>query len=153
MLRALVAVCVAALLAGCLPFSLFASSGDSYKSYKQNWGMYVSHANVDTFCLTPKLRVVIAEFEGHFGRKVVLNSGYRDPDYNGKVGGADGSYHMKCMAADFFIPGVPKSKLIAFAARTRTVGGLGCYPDKAFIHVDVRDRPRGWDRPVTFAGC
>ena len=127
---------------------MFASSGDAYKGYRQI-GHLRLHANVDTFCLSPKLRVAIAEFEGHFGRKVVVNSGYRNPFHNSKVGGADQSFHMKCMAADIFIPGVPKSKLIAFAMRTGSVGGLGCIPI-AFIHADVRDRPRGWRKPVTF---
>ena len=51
---------------------------------------------------------------------------------------------MKCMAADFFIPGVEKSRLIAFAYRNSLVGGLGCYPGRTFIHIDVRDRPAGW---------
>ena len=57
------------------------------------------------------------------------------------------------MAADFFIPGVSKRSLIAFAMRNKAVGGLGCYPGRDFIHVDVRDRPRGWSKPVTFSGC
>ena len=96
--------------------------------------------------ITPKLRVALMEFEGHFGRKIVMSSGYRNPFYNEKVGGADGSYHTKCMAADFFIPGVDKRKLIAYAVRNGNVGGLGCYPGREFIHIDVRDRPRGWRR-------
>jgi zinc D-Ala-D-Ala carboxypeptidase len=153
MVRIVLALCAAALLSGCLPLAFFASSDASYRSYKMNWGTYVANASVNTFCLSPKLRVAIAEFEGHFGRKVVVSSGYRDPFHNGKVGGADQSYHMKCEAADFFIPGVHKSKLIAFAMRTGVVGGLGCYPGKSFIHIDVRDRPRGWRKPVTFSGC
>jgi zinc D-Ala-D-Ala carboxypeptidase len=48
---------------------------------------------------------------------------------------------------------VSKQKLIAFAARQNLVGGLGCYPSQKFIHIDVRDRPRGWRKPVTFSGC
>jgi uncharacterized protein YcbK (DUF882 family) len=151
MFRLLLALCLAVTLSGCL--SLFASSGAAYRGYKQSWGTYVSHANVNTVCLTPKLRLAIAQFEGHFGRKIVMSSGYRDPFYNGKVGVADGSYHTKCMAADFFIPGVPKSRLIGFAMRNGMVGGLGCYPGREFIHIDVRDRPRGWRKPVTFSGC
>lgn len=153
MVRIVLALCAAAMLSGCLPFAIFASSDASYRGYSQNWGTYVANANVDTFCLSPKLRIAIAEFEGHFGRKVVVSSGYRDPEHNGKVGGADASYHMKCMASDIFIPGVSKAKMIAFAMRTGVVGGLGCYPGRAFIHIDVRDRPRGWRRPVTFSGC
>jgi zinc D-Ala-D-Ala carboxypeptidase len=153
MVRIVLALCAAALLSGCLPFAMFASSGNGYRGYKQSWGTYVAHKDVNAFCISPKLRVAILDFEGHFGKKIVMSSGYRDPFYNGKVGGADGSYHMKCMAADFFIPGVPKPRLIAFAARNGLVGGLGCYPGKTFIHIDVRERPRGWRKPVTFSGC
>lgn len=152
MKRLILALLAATLLSGCLPFALFASGGgSSYRGYQQSWGTYVAHKDVNAFCLTPKLRLALLEFEGYFGRKIVLNSGYRDRFYNGRVGGTDDSYHMKCMAADFFIPGVPKQKLIAFAARQHAVGGLGCYPGKQFIHIDVRDRPRGRHGPVTFS--
>ena len=48
---------------------------------------------------------------------------------------------------------VDKRRLIAYVARNNGVGGLGCYPGKQFIHIDVRDRPRGWNKPVTFGGC
>ena len=142
------------LLAGCLPMAMFASgSGAGYSGLKQDWGTYVSSNNVNALCISPKLRFVIWEFEGRFGRKVVMNSGYRNPFHNASVGGADSSYHTKCMAADFYIPGVSKQELIAFAMTVDGVGGLGCYPGRAFIHVDVRDRPRGYRRPVTFSGC
>lgn len=153
MIRLVLALLAAALLSGCLPLALFASGGNAYRGYKQSWGTFVAHKDVNAFCLSPKLRLAIWEFEGHFGKKIVMSSGYRDPFYNGKVGGSDDSYHKKCMAADFFIPGVSKEKLIAFAVRQKLVGGLGCYPGKQFIHIDVRDRP--WDRPkpVTFSGC
>jgi zinc D-Ala-D-Ala carboxypeptidase len=153
MVRIVLALCTAALLSGCLPFAFFASAGKGYNGYQQSWGTYVAHKDVNAFCISPKLRVALMEFEGHFGKKIVMSSGYRDPFYNGKVGGADGSYHMKCMAADFFIPGVDKRKLIAYAVRNGNVGGLGCYPGRDFIHIDVRDRPRGWRTPVTFSGC
>ena len=124
-----------------------------YAPYKTSFGMFVAHSEVNTFCLSPKLRFAIAAIEGRFGRKVVVNSGYRDPNHNSEVGGSDNSYHMKCMAADIFIPGVSKRSLIAVAYRERLVGGLGCYPSRQFIHIDVRDRPRGWNKPVTFSGC
>jgi hypothetical protein len=153
MKRLVLALLAAALLGGCLPFALFASGGSAYRGYQQSWGTFVAHKDVDAFCLTPKLRLAILEFEGYFGKKIVMNSGYRNPFYNGKVGGSDSSYHMKCMAADFFIPGVDKRKLIAFATRQGLVGGLGCYQGRQFIHIDVRDRPRGWRKPVTFGGC
>ena len=151
MLRLVLVLCAAVLVAGCWPLSFFASSGNAYRGYAKSGGIYVAHRNVNTSCLSPKLRIAIAEFEGHFGKKIVMNSGYRDPFHNGKVGGAENSYHMKCMAADFFIPGVSKQRLIAFAQRHRLVGGLGCYSGRQFIHIDVRDRPRGHRGPVTFS--
>jgi zinc D-Ala-D-Ala carboxypeptidase len=141
----------ALLLSGCLPMAMFAQGG--YSGYQSNMGTYVSSSEVNAFCLTPKLRLAIWSFEGQFGKKVVLNSGYRDNSHNEAAGGMDNSYHKKCMAADFFIPGVPKEQLIAYARGLDLVGGLGCYPGRSFIHVDVRDRPRGARGPVTFSGC
>ena len=144
----LLALACVSLLAGCA-----VAPRNLYAPYKQSFGMFVAHSEVNTFCLAPKLRFAIAAIEGRFGRKVVVNSGYRDPQHNSDVGGVDNSYHMKCMAADIFIPGVDKRRLIAAAYRERLVGGLGCYPGRTFIHIDVRDRPRGWNKPVTFSGC
>jgi zinc D-Ala-D-Ala carboxypeptidase len=152
MIRLMGALLAVGLVAGCAPLAFFASSsGSGYRGLDRSMGTFIAHNNVNAICLSPALRLVIWDFEGHFGKKVVMSSGYRDPAYNGKVGGADASYHMKCMAADFHIPGVPKEKLIAYGMRHSGVGGLGCYYNHVFIHVDVRERPRGWNRPVTFS--
>src|SRR5688572_9965216 len=107
MKRLLVVLAATLMLAGCFPFAFFASSsGDGYRGLKQSFGTYVTSSKVNAFCLLPKLRFAIAEFEGHFGKKIVMNSGYRDPFHNADVGGADNSFHTRCMAADFYIPGV-----------------------------------------------
>jgi len=141
-------------LTACVPMAMFASSsGAGYNGLRTDWGTFVSSKSVNAFCLSPKLRFLIWDFEGHFGKKVVMNSGYRDGWHNAAAGGADNSYHTKCMAADIYIPGVSKAALLAYAMRNDGVGGLGCYPGRNFIHVDVRDRPRGYRRPVTFSGC
>ena len=137
-----------AMLAGCAT-----APRDLYAPYPTNFGTYVANKDVETFCLVPPLRFAIASLEAHFGRKVVVSSGYRDPFHNARVGGQDDSFHMKCMAADIFIPGVDKRRLIAAAYREGLIGGLGCYPGRSFIHIDVRSRPRGWSHPVTFSGC
>jgi uncharacterized protein YcbK (DUF882 family) len=154
-MRAIIAALLStALLSACAPLTIFADgSSRAYNSYRQSWGTYVSHDNVDAFCISPKLRLAIWEFEGHFGKKVVMNSGYRTPWHNAAVGGAENSFHTRCLAADFFIPGVPKGQLIAFARSNALVGGLGCYPGRNFIHVDVRPRAPGRRGPVTFNGC
>jgi len=150
MFRLIVALCCTSLLAGCFSFG---GAPASYSGYVQRYGMYLASADVDNSCISPKLQAAISSFERKFGRKVVLNSGYRDPIRNILADGKDSSFHMKCMAADFFIPGVDKRSLIAFAMSNPQVGGLGCYPNSNFIHVDVRDRPAGRKTPVTFSGC
>lgn len=153
-LKFLAAILLASMLAACAPMAMFANAdGAAYAGKRSDWGTIVASNEVNAFCIAPKLRFLIWEFEGHFGRKVIMNSGYRDGQHNSAAGGADNSYHTKCMASDFYIPGVDKRELIAFAMRTNGVGGLGCYPGRKFIHIDVRDRPRGYNRPVTFSGC
>jgi len=126
---------------------------DLYAGYGIDFGTYVANSGVSTFCFLPQLRLAIWSVEAHFGRHVVVTSGYRDPINNWIVGGKEDSYHQKCMAADFFIPGVPKSEIIDFVYRDDLVGGMGCYPGQGFIHMDVRQRPPGWTHPVTFSGC
>lgn len=141
-------------LSACAPLAFFANgSGSNYRGYKSDFGTFVASSNVNAFCLSPALRLAIWDFEGFFGKKVIMNSGYRSPSHNLKVGGAGNSYHVKCMAADIFIPGVSKRKMIAFAKRNKLIGGLGCYPNRNFIHIDVRKRPKGYKKPVTFGGC
>jgi zinc D-Ala-D-Ala carboxypeptidase len=144
----LMALASVAMLTGCA-----VAPKNLYGQYRTDFGTYVAHSEVSTFCFAPQLRFAISAIEAKFGRKVVVTSGYRNPWYNDKVGGADDSYHTKCLAADIFIPGVSKRDLIAAAYRERLVGGLGCYPGRTFIHIDVRSRPRGWNKPVTFSGC
>ena len=97
-------------LGGCLPMAIFAQGGYGYQT---NFGTYVADREVNAFCLTPKLRFAIWNFEGQFGHKIVLNSGYRDRSHNEATGGKEHSYHIRCMAADFLRPVVPKEQLIA----------------------------------------
>lgn len=129
------------------------SPANLYAGYQLDFGTYVANSGVSTFCFLPSLRLAIWSIESHFGRHVVVTSGYRNPWHNADVGGKEDSYHMKCMAADIFIPGVDKGRLIDFAYNDPLVGGMGCYPGQGFVHIDVRQRPPGWAHPVTFSGC
>lgn len=146
-------IILALLFATTLSACAFSPSRDPYAGYTQNFGTWTANSGVDTFCLVPKLRLAIWSIETFFGRKVVVSSGFRDPEHNADVGGKEASFHMRCMAADLFIPGVDKRRIIAYAYRNSLVGGLGCYPGRTFVHIDVRDRPHGWSHPITFSGC
>lgn len=54
---------------------------------------------------------VLQPVRDHFGRGVKVNSGYRSPDVNARVGGSRTSDHCRGMAADIEIPGVPNHEL------------------------------------------
>lgn len=54
---------------------------------------------------------VLQPIRDHFGKGVKVNSGFRDPEVNAKVGGSKTSDHCKGMAADIEIPGVANAEL------------------------------------------
>ncbi len=82
----------------------------------------------------PKLPKLLEKIRVALGKPITVNSGYRTPSYNAKIGGAKNSYHMKGMAADIVVPGV-SPKDVATLARKMGAGGVGVYPN--FTHVDV----------------
>ncbi|KPL51059.1 hypothetical protein ABB55_01510 [Prosthecomicrobium hirschii] len=92
--------------------------------------------SVDTACLRPELIEVLRKIESHYGKKVVITSGYRDH-------GRPGSLHRRCAAADIVIPGVSAQALTSFARTVPGVGGVGQYCHQSLVHVDV-GTPRDW---------
>nr|WP_245837135.1 DUF882 domain-containing protein [Paraferrimonas sedimenticola] len=73
--------------------------------------------------------------------EIHIISGYRSPKTNAQLalrsnGVAKKSYHMKGMAIDLAIPGVPL-KEIRDAAIELQGGGVGYYPSSGFVHVDT----------------
>ena len=54
---------------------------------------------------------VLQPVRDHYGKGVKVNSGFRHPDVNAKVGGSKTSDHCKGMAADIEIPGVANADL------------------------------------------
>ncbi|HHH9443109.1 TPA: YcbK family protein [Pseudomonas aeruginosa] len=75
--------------------------------------------------------------------RVLVNSGYRTPQHNSSLeGAAKQSLHIQAMAADIRIPGLSVDNL-GRLAQAIGVGGVGFYPSKGFIHVDV-GKVRTW---------
>ena len=82
--------------------------------------------------------------EDRFGKSgLTLLSGYRTPKLNSRVpGAARRSMHMLGWAADIRIAGRSPAEVAAYA-RKIDAGGVGYYPDAAFVHLDS-GRPRHW---------
>ena len=70
------------------------------------------------------------------GRAVVINSGYRCPTHNKKVGGASNSQHLHGKAADIVIKGLPIAEQRKICEKYFTDGGIG-YAN-TYTHVDTR---------------
>jgi hypothetical protein len=59
---------------------------------------------------------VLQPIRDHFGKSVRVNSGFRHPEVNAKVGGSTTSDHCKGMAADIEIAGVANADLARWIA-------------------------------------
>ncbi|WP_245513469.1 MULTISPECIES: YcbK family protein [unclassified Mesorhizobium] len=107
-------------------------------------GLLKQNESVDVACLKPSLVRVLKTIEGHFGRKMVVTSGYRDPSRNRRANGAKNSLHMYCAAADIQVPGVSKWELANYVRSMPGRGGVGTYCHTESIHVDVGPE-RDWN--------
>ena len=84
---------------------------------------------------------VLQPVREHFKTGVKVNSGFRHPDVNAKVGGSKTSDHCKGQAADIEIPGVPNADLAQWITEnldfTQVI--LEFYtqgvPDSGWVHV------------------
>ena len=107
-------------------------------------GLLKQNESVDVACLKPSLVRVLKTIEGHFGRKLIVTSGYRDPSRNRRANGAKNSLHMYCAAADIQLPGVSKWDLANYVRSMPGRGGVGTYCHTDSIHVDVGPE-RDWN--------
>uniref|UniRef100_A0AAU8AX11 Murein endopeptidase K n=1 Tax=Dulem virus 189 TaxID=3145666 RepID=A0AAU8AX11_9VIRU len=93
--------------------------------------------------IDPELVDLLESVRIKFGKPVIINSGYRTPSYNEKIGGAMLSQHMLGTAADIHIEGVSPAEIAATVdSWIPNSGGIGIY--KSFVHVDVREKKSRW---------
>jgi uncharacterized protein YcbK (DUF882 family) len=91
-----------------------------------------------------KLIELMDAVEDHFGKRgLVLLSGYRTPLLNSVTpGAAKNSLHVLGWAADVRVPGYSSAAVKKYALKLGS-GGVGYYPAKGFVHLDV-GRVRYW---------
>lgn len=106
-------------------------------------GLLKQRETVDTACLKPKLVRMLKQVEAHFGKRLIVTSGYRSPAYNKKVRGAEKSQHMYCAAVDVQMPGVHKFELARYVRAMPGRGGVGTYCHSS-IHIDIGPE-RDWN--------
>ena len=110
---------------------------------KGNYRFLVAHSKVQLGCLRPELTKLLVKVEKHYGKPVIITSGYRSKAYNRRVRGAKNSQHTKCKAADIRVPGVSKQALAKYARTLPGIGGVGLYCRSSYVHVDTGSR-RDW---------
>lgn len=71
------------------------------------------------------------------GKPVIINSGYRTPEWNAKCGGAKYSYHMRGMATDIRVNGM-NAKEIAKKLNAIVPDECGIIVYNSWVHFDVR---------------
>lgn len=82
---------------------------------------------------------VLVEIREHFNAPITINSGYRCPTHNKKVGGAPKSRHTHGDAVDFIVKGVKTKDVFKHV--------LATYNDKPFgiaLSINANDEYRGF---------
>jgi len=96
--------------------------------------------NLQTLC-----EKVLQPVRDHYGRPVVINSGYRGPKLNKAIGSSSKSQHTKGQAADIEIPGVSNKELAEYIRDNLEFDQLilefynGVDPSSGWVHVSYVD--------------
>ena len=104
----------------------------------------------DVVLIDDELVVLLQCIREHFGKAVVITSGYRTARHNAAVGGAAFSQHCYGRAADIRVKEVAVDTLADYAETLLPgTGGIGRYPPRAgravgWVHVDTRPAKSRW---------
>lgn len=91
----------------------------------------------EEFLIADRLISILEDIRNHFKAPVIINSGYRTPSWNQKIGGTPNSYHCKGMAADIVVKGHTSKEVAEYASKIMEAGGVIRYTN--FTHIDVRE--------------
>lgn len=119
-------------------------NGTTYLSKNFRVKEFACKDGSDPVFVAPELVELLQKIRDHFGRPVIINSGYRTARHNKSCGGATYSQHLYGAAADIKVTGVSPAKVAEYAETLiPNSGGIGIY--ESFIHVDVRSVKARWN--------
>lgn len=78
-------------------------------------------------------------------RPMIVNSAYRSPEHNARVGGAKKSQHLSGAAFDISMANHDPETFIVAACEAGFTG-IGTYPRSNFVHIDIGSA-RVWGEP------
>lgn len=96
--------------------------------------------------INKRLIEYLDQIRKHFGKPIIVTSGYRCPVHNKRVGGATGSRHSKGDAADIVVQGIAPREVAKYAESIGILG-IGLYEtssDGNFVHIDTRSTKSFW---------
>lgn len=93
---------------------------------------------------------ILCQIREHYGKPVIINSGYRCKEHNAKIGGAPQSRHVAGDAADFTVKDIKTIDLYNYVILTYGDGPYGIAkrisqnPYAGFVHFDCRGKKARW---------
>lgn len=126
------------------------TSAFQFNSSVINMGKSVSDAgDNDGFArVDPNVWVKLTIVARRMGKRFTINSGYRSPQYNRRIGGASRSMHMSGKAIDVSTSGWSTEEKAEFIRVVSQEGFLGIGTYGSFIHIDIGSR-RFWTKGET----
>lgn len=124
----------------------YSKAKDGNKNLSTNFKVkeFACNDGSDPIFIDSDLVNVLQKIRSHFGKSVTINSAYRTPTHNKKVGGTLYSQHLYGRAADIKIKGVAPKKVAQYAETLlKNKGGIGIY--STFVHIDVRATKSRWN--------
>lgn len=102
----------------------------------------------DVFLNVHKLATQLQTLRNVLNKPIKINSGYRSPEHNFKVGGSLKSQHLLGKAADIVVIGLEPYQVAEvieglISNGDMLQGGIGIY--NTFVHYDIRKRRARWD--------
>lgn len=95
-----------------------------------------------------KLSQQLQFLRDYTGRAITINSGYRSPEHNARIGGVKTSQHLLGKAADITIESLKPVEVYRIIEDLIDMGemlqgGLGLYA--TFLHYDIRKTKARWN--------